>query len=437
MHHSLAATCTLGVATLRRRSVGDLVTSWTSRPRPTNSYRASQPTGTAPAARCRPAYGVAGSGALDSSDSTTARAMDLSPLDRSMVRLYMAGCFHDWDQLPELAREFYVRGASIEQMRGCVRHMVVFAGYGPCLAATLALHKAKLLPEDTPAKVAGPPGDAFELVYGGVTDRVRANMHAADPALGEWIRLHLYGDLYSSPGLDMRQKQLLTCAFLAEANMPDQLFGHALAGLRFGNSYAALEQVARLACDMGPRPAAGRAAVFSTALKTLDMAHAKYLKDAVGQPPACPEVSIDAAHPQSVCIPPLPPLVNTSPHAAEEEQRQQQQRQQRQQRQQQQVSTAGFAASQARDASVSTTTGEQGAGLKAAGGGKTAGGWGTSNVGRPSNLAVDEIAARMEQQRARSGLFFNWDASAAQEEGGEVATVDMGTDGQATQEAVS
>jgi alkylhydroperoxidase/carboxymuconolactone decarboxylase family protein YurZ len=80
--------------------------------------------------------------------------------------------------------------------------------------------------------VAGPPGDAFELVYGGVTDRVRANMHAADPALGEWIRLHLYGDLYSSPGLDMRQKQLLTCAFLAEANMPDQLFGHALAGLR-------------------------------------------------------------------------------------------------------------------------------------------------------------------------------------------------------------
>jgi hypothetical protein len=31
--------------------------------------------------------------------------------------------------------------------------LVVFAGYGPCLAATLTLHKAKLLPEDTPAKV--------------------------------------------------------------------------------------------------------------------------------------------------------------------------------------------------------------------------------------------------------------------------------------------
>jgi hypothetical protein len=42
-------------------------------------------------------------------------------------------------------------------------------------------------------------------------------------------RLHLYGDIYSSPGLDLRQKQLLACAFLGVANMPDQLFGHAVA----------------------------------------------------------------------------------------------------------------------------------------------------------------------------------------------------------------
>lgn len=38
-------------------------------------------------------------------------------------------------------------------MRGCVRHLIVFAGYGPCLAAMLALHKSGLLAEDTPAKV--------------------------------------------------------------------------------------------------------------------------------------------------------------------------------------------------------------------------------------------------------------------------------------------
>lgn len=33
-----------------------------------------------------------------------------------------------------------------------------------------------------------PPGDAFEVVYERVTDKVRRNMHAADPVLGEYIR---------------------------------------------------------------------------------------------------------------------------------------------------------------------------------------------------------------------------------------------------------
>lgn len=42
-------------------------------------------------------------------------------------------------------------------------------------------------------------------------------------------RTHAYGDVYSSPGLDLRQKQLLGCAFLGVAAMPDQLLGHAIA----------------------------------------------------------------------------------------------------------------------------------------------------------------------------------------------------------------
>jgi hypothetical protein len=47
--------------------------------------------------------------------------------------------------------------------------------------------------------------------------------------LGFACRLHLYGDIYSSPGLCLAQKQVLMCAFLGEANMHEQLFGHLLA----------------------------------------------------------------------------------------------------------------------------------------------------------------------------------------------------------------
>lgn len=325
-------------------------------------------------------------------------------MDRALLRLFMAGCFHYWDQLPDLARECYSRGASVAQLRGCVRHLVVFAGYGPCLAATLALHKAKLLPEDAPGKAAGPPGNAFELVYGGVTDRVRANMQAADPVLQEWIRRHLYGDVYSSPGLDLRQKQLLTCAFLAEAAMPDQLFGHALAGLRFGNSYSALEEAAAVACEMGPRQPAAKEVTLKAAVTTLGLAYAKYCKDMAGSPPACPKV--DIVDPDtSICLPPLPPLVNPPPAQQQPLSQQPDAAAQGIRRQ----STEEDPLAAAADVSVSISA-SQGGGLKPAGGSRSGtGGWGTSNLGRPSALAVDVIAARMAEQRERSGLFFAWD----------------------------
>lgn len=46
----------------------------------------------------------------------------------------------------------------------------------------------QLLEGDTPGKVGGPPGDAFELVYTSVTDTVREKVHAVDPVLAEYIR---------------------------------------------------------------------------------------------------------------------------------------------------------------------------------------------------------------------------------------------------------
>ena len=53
--------------------------------------------------------------------------------------------------------------------------------------------------------------------------------HHYNENFGSACRLHLYGDVYSSPGLKLRQKQVLMCAFLAEADMHEQLFGHVIA----------------------------------------------------------------------------------------------------------------------------------------------------------------------------------------------------------------
>lgn len=57
-----------------------------------------------------------------------------------------------------------------------------------CPAHVAAVCNVQLLPEETPGKCGGPPGNAFELVYAKVTDAVRRAVHTADPVLAEWIR---------------------------------------------------------------------------------------------------------------------------------------------------------------------------------------------------------------------------------------------------------
>lgn len=46
---------------------------------------------------------------------------------------------------------------------------------------------SQLLPHDTPGKVGGPAGDAFDLVYVDVANAVRAKMHRTDPVLADYI----------------------------------------------------------------------------------------------------------------------------------------------------------------------------------------------------------------------------------------------------------
>ncbi len=46
----------------------------------------------------------------------------------------------------------------------------------------------QLLDGDTPGKVGGEPGDAFDVVYANVATAVRHKMHEVDPVLCEYIR---------------------------------------------------------------------------------------------------------------------------------------------------------------------------------------------------------------------------------------------------------
>ena len=212
--------------------------------------------------------------------------------------------------LPALAAAATEAGCTPTELRACVRHLIVCvvvwwwcaggglskrcllkltpsspppphstSGYAPCLGATNILVDAGAFgpAPPPPGKVGGPPGHAFACVYGRAAPAVATRVHAADPVLAAWIAAHLYGDIYSSPGLPLATKQLLTVTGLADADMPTQLYGHAVAALRCGVAPPALRhavEAAFRACRGGVD--AAREGAYARALAALADASARH-----------------------------------------------------------------------------------------------------------------------------------------------------------------
>lgn len=278
----------------------------------------------------------------------------------SLVHLYTAACLYQWDSLPTIASHVHRLDTSSDdspspsasathKIQAAVRHLVVFCGYGPCLAAMTALKKADPvdthdahdadhhvpIPFDTPGKVSarssGAPlspasspvpssdsvpslqGNAFRLVYHELSPKVRNTVYQADPVLENWIQNHLYGDVYSSPGLSMLSKQHLTIAGLVKSNMMDQLYGHALAALRFGGDVEFLKGIVDIVVHR-QKQAVGRGArddmerferIGARSKRVVDMAivkHARMKKDeADGGDEACVCALVNPAG--TVCVP--------------------------------------------------------------------------------------------------------------------------------------
>ncbi|KAI8108447.1 hypothetical protein M9434_006472 [Picochlorum sp. BPE23] len=218
----------------------------------------------------------------------------LSLVDHALVHLYGVACLYRWKDVGDYASLVYERGGSVEEVQGCARHLVVFCGYGPCLAAMTALKKAKAIPHDTPGKVGGDPGNAFGIVYQGVEGAVRDKVYDADPVLESWIQSHLYGDVYSSPGLTMLQKQYLTIMGLVKSHMMEQIYGHAFAALRFGATEDALKEVVDIAAFLMTQSSSSEETdIFRKAKRTIDMAVIKYKRGSSTQNADPPALVVD------------------------------------------------------------------------------------------------------------------------------------------------
>lgn len=242
-------------------------------------------------------------------DGTTDSLKEEMMVDIGLIHLYTASCLFEWDKLPEYAMYIYSHGGTVEQVQACVRHLVVFSGYGPCLAAMSALKKKGAIPHDTPGKIPGIcHGNAFALVYEGVEASVRKKVYEADPVLESWIQTHLYGDVYSSPGLSMLQKQYLTIAGLVKSNMLDQLYGHAIAALRFGATEDFLKGIIDIVQHVTRRIHGSCLATpaYIKAKRVIDMAMVKHAKARMDPSTNNQSYIINIHDPSSIFIPDPP-----------------------------------------------------------------------------------------------------------------------------------
>ncbi|DBB14766.1 TPA: hypothetical protein ACH3X3_004378 [Trebouxia sp. C0006] len=139
------------------------------------------------------------------------------------------------------------------------------------------------------------------------------------------MRVHLYGDVYSSPGLDMKQKQLLMVAFLGQASMLEgdvrsgsclhnkagceAISTHASKGMRFGVSPEACRQALDLGFDwhlerLSPAAQQGAQQVQQEAHAALQKALERYDSKYAADGPH--ESQVTNPDPTSVRLPPLP-----------------------------------------------------------------------------------------------------------------------------------
>jgi 4-carboxymuconolactone decarboxylase len=80
-------------------------------------------------------------------------------------------------------------------------------------------------------------------VYGSQYERVRRNVAALHPDLGEWMIEEGYGKVLGRDGLDLLNRELCIVALLAVSNAPEQLHSHLRGALAAGASPEAVSAV--------------------------------------------------------------------------------------------------------------------------------------------------------------------------------------------------
>jgi 4-carboxymuconolactone decarboxylase len=211
--------------------------------------------------------------AADPRSTTVTSEQALSARQQTIVRIAAATALGDMSQLDEALNRGLDSGLTVSEVKEILVQLYAYTGFPRSLNALGQLMKVldarkQRGVHDAPGRdptTAIPTGKAL-LALGTANQTklsgapVRGPLFEFSPQVDEYLKTHLFGDIFARDNLDWQSRELATVGALAAmSGVESQLQSHVRISLNVGLTGAQLSQLAAALADSGQPEAARRA----------------------------------------------------------------------------------------------------------------------------------------------------------------------------------
>ena len=207
-----------------------------------------------------------------STERTTMNAeQPLSRKQQAIPPIAAAMAVGDMGQLDAALNEGLDAGLTISEVREVLVQLYAYAGFPRSLNALGGLMKAlegrrQRGLQDERGREPGPVPTGSDLLALGTANQTRLSgapvtgpLFDFAPAIDEFLKTHLFGDIFSRDNLDWQSRELATVGALAAlSGVESQLQSHVRIAMNVGLTAAQLRSAADVLAALGHREAAGR-----------------------------------------------------------------------------------------------------------------------------------------------------------------------------------
>jgi 4-carboxymuconolactone decarboxylase len=221
------------------------------------------------AALCHPSFAATDTNQEQTSMSTT---QSLTARQQSIAPIAAAMATGDMPRLDASLQRGLDAGLTVSDAREILVQLYAYAGFPRSLNAlgqlmkVLEARKQRGI-EDAPGRDAGPVPTGQELLALGTANQtklsgapVKGPLFDFAPAIDEYLKTHLFGDIFARDNLDWQSRELATVGALsALPGVEPQLESHIRISMNVGLTAAQLTELASALAQGGHRDAARRA----------------------------------------------------------------------------------------------------------------------------------------------------------------------------------